>query len=133
MEKELDLEQCKQIHRDMWEYVKQHRDMDDGRDRGISKRIFCEINKLRLLNYCALCEYARQQFLKNNNNNQDAVLWGENLCKYCPALWGNEDKTDSYYCEYGIHDEDCDDEELNWIISKCDDIINIKWKDEEER
>lgn len=129
MEKELDLEKCKSIHREMWEYVKKQKDNYGGLARGISKRRFCEKNKLNLLNHCALCEYARQQCCKNNKN---VVPLGEDLCKYCPALWGTEDKVDNYYCECGIYDEDYEggDEELNWVISKCDDIINIKWKDE---
>lgn len=129
MEKELDLEKCKSIHREMWEYVNKQKDNYDGLARGISKRRFCEKNKLNLFNHCALCEYARHQCCKNNKN---VVPSGKYLCKYCPALWGTEDKVDNYYCECGIYDEDYEgsDEELNWVISKCDDIINIKWKDE---
>lgn len=126
METELTLEKCKQIHHDMWKCVKKFDSYSGQYDRSVIKAVFCNKYNLDLLNHCALCEYARQHCIQNNESYKDG-----SLCKYCPAIWGTEDKVRTYYCELagGVYNGE---DVLNWIESSCDDIINIKWKDEIE-
>lgn len=124
METKLTLEKCKQIHHNMWKYVKKFDSCSGLYDRAKVKKLFCDKQNLDLLNHCALCEYAKQQCIQNNGSYDD-----EFLCRYCPAIWGTEDKVRAYYCELadGVYKGE---EVLNWMASPCDDIINIKWKDE---
>lgn len=110
------LDECKKIHKDMWEFVKEQENLTHiGRD--YLKKRYCVENDLHLLNNCALCSYAKQKALE-----QDNYVYSK-LCKYCPAIWGTENICHSFYCE---------SEHLNWMDSPCDDIIGIKWKDEVE-
>lgn len=126
METELTLEKCKQIHHDMWSYVKKFSSYASPDNRGRVKKTFCDEQNLDLFNYCALCEYAKQRCIQNNEPYEDV-----SLCGHCPAIWGTEDKVSDYYCELagGTYNGK---NVLNWQTSPCDDIINIKWKDGEE-
>lgn len=110
-------EECKKLHKDMWEFVKKQENLTHG-GRGYLKKRYCVENGLHLLNNCALCSYAKQKALE-----QDDYVYSK-MCKYCPAIWGTENIYHSFYCE---SDED---EHLNWMNSPCDNIIEIKWKGE---
>lgn len=111
------LEECKKLHKDMWEFVKKQENLT-GAGRYYIKERYCAKNGVYLLSHCALCSYARQKAFEKG------VYARSDICRYCPAIWGTENICDSFYCESDI------DGHLNWNDSPCDDIINIKWKDE---
>ena len=111
------LEECKKLHKDMWEFVKEQENLTPE-DRHHIKAKYCAENGVHLVNNCALCSYAQQKA----SEQYDYVY--PNMCQYCPAIWGSEISCDSFYCESDI------DGHLNWYDSPCDDIIGIKWKDE---
>lgn len=111
------LEECKKLHKDMWEFIKEQENLTHE-DRPCLKEIYCDRKCVLLLNSCALCSYAQQKAFEQGNYAYS------DMCQYCPAVWGTEDICDSFYCESNI------DEHLNWKNSPCDDIIGIKWKDE---
>lgn len=117
------LEECKKLHKDMWEFVKEQENLTHE-DRHYLKASYCAENGMHLLNHCALCSYAQQKAFEQGDYEYD------NMCQYCPAIWGTEDICDTFYCEYyRIYPIA---EHLNWRHSPCDDIIGIKWKDEVE-
>ena len=116
------LEECKKIHKDMWEFVKEQENLTyEYVDRHYLKASYCAENGLHLVNHCALCSYAQQKAFEQGNY----ALYSDK-CQYCPAIWGTENICNSFYCESSS------DEHLNWWDSPCDDIIGIKWKDEVE-
>lgn len=113
------LEECKKLHKNMWEFVKEQEN-STYKDRHYLKATYCALNGVWLVNHCALCSYARQKAFEQGNYAYS------DMCQYCPAIWGTENICDSFYCESDI------DGHLNWNDSPCDDIIGIKWKDEVE-
>lgn len=125
MEKILTLEDAKIIHKKMWEYVKNHYNdcdyayLSNHVKRYELKKDFCNEHKLELTNNCILCEYALQQCIKNGVSETY-------MCHYCPAIWGTERNLKNYFCDTLNSDVLC------WQFGNLDDIINIKWKDEEE-
>lgn len=58
------LEECKKLHKDMWEFVKEKENLTDE-DRHYLKASYCALNGERLVNHCALCSYAQQKHLNN--------------------------------------------------------------------
>lgn len=109
------LEECKKLHKDMWEFVKKH---EKHTDRPHLKANYCVKNGVNLVNHCALCDYAQRKAYEQGDFEYS------DMCQYCPAIWGTENICDSFYCESNI------DGHLNWEDSPCDDIIGIKWKEE---
>lgn len=112
------LEECKKLHKDMWEFVKKQENLTPEESRNYIKAKYCAENDVHLVNHCALCSYAQQKAFEQHDYAYP------NMCQYCPAIWGSEISCDSFYCESDI------DGHLNWNDSPCDDIIGIKWKDE---
>ncbi len=114
---QLSLEECKKIHTEMWNFIKKttiSNSCDTVMIRYQAKKYFCKMHHYDLLNNCALCEYAHN-------------ICPDNYCSHCPALWGTEDFLTDFFC-----DDESSDEILCWQFGNLDDIINIKWKEEEE-
>lgn len=111
------LEECKKLHKDMWEFVKEQENLTHE-NRQYLKASYCAENGVQLINKCALCQYAKQKAVERG------VYAYFGMCQFCPAIWGTENICDSFYCECNKHGH------LNWHDSSCDDIIGIKWKDE---
>lgn len=99
------LEECKILHRRMWDYIREidvdwkdaFRDVRAERNR--VKRDFMAdkvFNNIYLLNHCALCEYARQQYILNEN---PLTSRRDTICYYCPAVWGTENILKNGFCE----------------------------------
>ena len=107
-------EEAIRIHRDMWQYLKEH-----GAGRGIFwrdyfKALYCKEHRYSFKNNCALCEYA--------------LRYGG--CRACPVIWGNEGKKENIFCQwqYSTHiEKEC----IDWRYSDLDDIIKIEIKGEE--
>ena len=129
------LEECKQIHEIIWRYVSNK--FIDGasvnriRIIGKLKEDICNEKEFRLKFNCALCEYA---FMKSHNKNR---IDGINFCEYCPALWGTENNSCSFYCEKAKMEQLEKSKEdgtylRNWFLSNPEEVKNIKWKDEVE-
>jgi hypothetical protein len=110
--KKLTKEQAVAEHRKMWNWIADQLENGSTSTVGLLKEEYCKINKFNLLEDCFCCEYARMQI---NNSN----------CKSCPILWGSEDNTDRFYCEYGNNGEM--NKGLWWIAQ----IYSFKHKYEE--
>ena len=121
------LEDCKRIHRDMWNYIAGAEERDNNCSRKYLKDDFCYRSKLYLNNSCALCKYALEQYNAYNNCTKFNV--SQAVCEFCPALWGTEREKYGYYCESEV---DGSSDSIDWRHSKAVDIRDIKWKDEVE-
>ena len=121
------LEDCKRIHRDMWNYIAGVEERNNNLSRKYLKKDFCSRSRLCLINDCALCQYAVEQY--NESNKCISFSVSPDVCKFCPALWGTEEETYGYYCE---REFDGSSDSIDWRHSKADDIRDITWKDEEE-
>lgn len=117
------LKECKKIHKEMWEYVRDNMPIEPALDtahkRNLLKFEFCDKTNLSLANNCACCEYARESSGLQN--------FCGSCCQFCPAVWGTEKgNLEDYFCDT------LDPDFLCWQASNFEDIINIKWKEEEE-
>lgn len=125
------LEECKEIHKEIWDYIahsynfiENYTIYNRGKIKLITdlKRNICDKKGFNLKHDCALCQYT-------SGRTYD--------CKSCPALWGTEDATDKYYCEYATLEQLEKAKEdgtylRNWFLSNPEEVKNIKWKDEVE-
>ena len=119
------LEDCKRIHRDIWDYIAGAEARNSNRKRKYLKDDFCSRSKLYLHNSCALCEYALEQYNAYNNCIRFSV--SQDVCQFCPTLWGTEGEKRGYYCEREVGGYS---DSIDWRHSKAVDIRDIKWKDE---
>ena len=119
------LEDCKRIHRDMWNYIAGAEARNSNLRRKYLKDDFCSRSKLYLDNSCALCEYALEQY----NAYNKCTIFGvsPDVCEFCPAIWGTEGEKQGYYCE---REFDGSSDSIDWRHSKADNIRDITWKDE---
>lgn len=132
------LDECKRIHRDMWNYIAEAEErtiyIGIGDDRSSIrtelKSDFCSRSNMTMNNSCALCEYALD-YANQKDDESTYFSVSHNVCQYCPAVWGAENDLYGYYCERGMLKSD--ERRLDWRCSKASDIRDIKWKDEEER
>ena len=118
------LEDCKRIHRDMWNYIAGAEERNNNLRRKYLKDDFCLRSGLYLPNDCALCQYALEQY--NVYNNCTIFDVSQDVCEFCPAIWGTEGENRGYYCESEV---DGSSDSIDWRHSKADDIRDIKWKD----
>ena len=119
------LEDCKRIHRDMWNYIAGAEARNSNLRRKYLKDDFCSRNKLYLDNNCALCGYALEQYSAYNK----CAIFGvsPDVCEFCPVIWGTEGEKQGYYCE---REFDGSSDSIDWRHSKADNIRDITWKDE---
>ena len=121
------LEDCKRIHRDMWNYIAGAEERNSNLKRKYLKDDFCSRSRLYFPNDCALCEYALEQY--NAYNKCIIFDVSPDVCEFCPALWGTEGEQRGYYCESEVGGYS---DRIDWLHSKAVDIRDIKWKDEVE-
>ena len=119
------LEDCKRIHRDMWNYIAGAEERNNNLRRKYLKDDFCSRSRSFLINGCALCQYALERY--NAYNNCTIFNVSSDVCEFCPALWGTEREKYGYYCESEV---DGPSDRIDWRHSKAVDIRDIKWKDE---
>lgn len=111
-----ELKKAIENHKKMWEFIKEQEISEpDITTRYSSKRAYLRIAQDEPRNYCYLCEYAYNEYKRNNAGT---------MCSYCPCLWGSEPYQNFAYCE----PEDA--EGVDWIDSPADDIINLPVKPE---
>lgn len=128
------LDECKRIHRDMWNYIvgAEDRNETNSADHSLHrihlKDDFCSKSQLSLSNNCALCEYALDQYHIHHNKDMRFSI-SYDVCTFCPAIWGTEVDQYGYYCERGKKDDGLANN-IDWRQSKADAIRDIKWKDE---
>jgi hypothetical protein len=109
---ELTKEMAVQLHREMWQFIKDYIEVSCVNDRVWSrtkaKMKFVDSHGFSdVASYCFACEYGKQQS-------------GEERCNSCPFDWG--DNTAEYcYCETAGN--------IDWRTSPIDDIINVKVRD----
>lgn len=121
------LEDCKRIHRDMWNYIASAEERNNNLSRKYLKGDFFSRSHIYLVNDCALCQYALEQY---NENNKCIILGvSPDVCEFCPALWGTEGEKHGYYCE---REFDESFRSIDWRHSTAVDIRDITWKDEVE-
>lgn len=126
------LEDCKRIHRDMWNYIAGAEDRNTNSEDHSSSRLylkddFCKRSHLYLNNSCALCKYALDQYNAHNKDTRFCI--SNDVCAFCPVLWGTEVEKNGYYCESEV---DGSPGSIDWRYSKASDIRDITWKDEVE-
>lgn len=130
------LEDCKKMHEIIWHYISNNFIEENTADYERSKvlydlkRTICDIREFKLKNHCALCQYAFEKYLHTDTGC-------DNFCKYCPVIWGTENESSYYPCEYATIKEIQDAREndvylRHWVRSSPEEIENIKWKDEVE-
>ena len=107
-------EQAINLHREMWNWIADEEEKCTITTRWELKVKFCEDHfpEEKILNWCFLCEYSS---LFSHNVGPDCIM--------CPAIWGSEELTDGFYCEYGYP-------ALHHTNSSARAIANIKMKDE---
>ena len=125
MDRIMTLEDCKRIHRDMWNYIAGAEERNNNLRRKYLKDHFCSRSRSFLINGCALCQYALERY--NAYNNCTIFNVSSDVCEFCPALWGTEREKYGYYCESEV---DGPSDRIDWRHSKAVDIRDIKWKDE---
>ena len=120
----LTLEEVKEKHRKMWDYISKQYDNVGLRNRNELKASFISNNdgNMFMANHCYLCQYAAEQAKAKGDNE---------MCKYCPALWGSENLTDRGYCEFYCFADDVDSTTLiDWIRSDPEKVRDVPFKDE---
>lgn len=119
----LTLDECKRLHRDMWDYISNQHNNVGIRDRNELKASFISNNdgNRMVANHCYLCQYAAEQAKAKGYNR---------ICKYCPALWGSENFTKNGYCEFSYFDEFDSDIMIDWIESDPAKVRDVPFKDE---
>ena len=103
-------EEAIRIHRDMWQYLKEHEAGKGVSERYDLKEQYCKEQGYSFMHNCALCEYAECR----------------GGCEDCPAIWGSEGEQVDVFCEG--YEKDVEESYIDWRYSDLDDIINIKMK-----
>lgn len=81
-------------HRKLWNWIADQ--FESGvKDTAFNlKAEYCHshFKGIDINNHCFCCEYATQVNIEVTENNYED-------CKFCPLVWGTENKLDSYCCE----------------------------------
>lgn len=120
----LTLEEAKENHRKMWDYISNQNNNDGIGNRNELKASFISNNDGNsfVVNHCYLCQYAAEQ-AKTKGYNE--------MCKYCPALWGSENFLKNGYCECSYFEDEFDqDTMIDWIDSDPEKVRDVPFKDE---
>lgn len=115
-------EQAIELHRKMWN------DMNEAgvRNSFLAKSDFKyhwikEHFDEEIFHDCFLCQYAKQEYIRELQNNPNMT---KRICDFCPLDWGELENPyslskDDAYCEYS---------EINWKTAQIYIIANLKEK-----
>lgn len=119
----LTLEEVKEKHRKMWDYISNQSNNDGMGNRDKLKALFISNNDDNrfVVNHCYICQYAAEQAKAKGYNE---------MCKYCPALWGSENFTNRGYCEFSCFDDFNSFTMIDWIRSDPEKVRDVPFKDE---
>lgn len=123
----LTLEEVKEKHRKMWDYISKQCNNDGVKNRTELKASFISNNdgNTFVLNHCYLCQYASERSVTDRSSN------AYNMCEFCPALWGSENFLKSGYCESSCSYYEFDqDTMIDWIQTDPAKVRDVPFKDE---
>lgn len=118
----LTLEEAKEKHRKMWDYISKQSDNKGLNSRYRLKEEFLVISGDNMWNDCYLCQYAREQTHVNDH-----------MCEYCPVLWGSENIMGRGYCECANYDDFDPNKMIDWVESAPEKVRDVPFKDEVEK